>query len=284
MTDQNLEEFLQYAGGWRIDEEDFANLDSSAFDGEDKVLAMCDNFEANTFDAREILKVENQKSQGACQGHAISSAVEMGSCIAIGEKSLELSRAMGYYETQRLDGIKGDRGSTISGGVKLAMKTGICKETLWPYPSKYNNRRPSDMNAVRKSAKRFKAFNSVRIRSWEGLVTFLEAGLGAVSIGINWNSSVNREHVTSFKSGGGGHAVLLPQMSKKRPGEVDMMNSWGERWGDAGWATWTEKAFNQMLKSRFTAAIGISDMENLEPRKVTFTNFEKLEKAKKVTF
>ena len=273
MSSEILTEFAGLEGGWRIDREDFDNLDNN-FNFEEEVLALTGKYEANTFDARDILKVENQRSQGACQGHSISSAVEMASCIAIGEKSLELSRAMGYYETQRLDRISGDRGSTISGGVKLATTTGICREDLWTYPSKYDPKRPSNWQAILKSAERFKAFKSVRIRSWEGLVTFLEAGLGAVSIGIRWNSSTNREHVTSFSGGGGGgHAILLPQMSKKRPGEVDMMNSWGERWGDGGWATWTRQAFEQMLRDRFTVAIGVSDMENLEPRKVTFTEF-----------
>jgi hypothetical protein len=265
---------LNKPGGWRIDLEDFANLDDN-FNFEDELFEiMRSGYEANDFDAREILKVENQGGQGACQGHGISSTLEMASCIAIGEKSLELSRAMGYYETQRIDGIQGDRGSTISGGVKLAENTGICREDLWKYPSRYSNKRPSDWNAVLKSAERFKSGKSVRIRSWDGLVTFLEAGLGAVTIGIRWNSSVNREHVTDFRGGsGGGHAICLPQMSKKRPGEVDMMNSWGERWGDGGWATWTRGAFEQMLKDRFTVAIGVSDMINLEPRKVTFTEF-----------
>ena len=273
MSSEVFTDYEGLEGGWRIDQEDFQNLDQN-FNFENEVLLMMGDYEANDFDARDILKVEIQRSQGACQGHSISSCVEMASCIAIGEKSLELSRAMGYYETQRLDGIRGDRGSTISGGVKLATGTGICKEELWSYPSKYNPKRPSNWQGILESAERFRAFKSVRIRSWDGLVTFLEAGLGSVSIGIRWNSSVNREHVTSYSGGGGGgHAVTLPQMSKKRPGEVDMMNSWGDKWGDGGWATWTQKAFEQMLKDRFTVAIGVSDMSNLEPRKISFTNF-----------
>ena len=273
-----MSDYLQFVGGWRIDEENFGYLESSEFDHEDEVLAMRGHYEANTFDARAILKVENQASQGACQGHAISSVLELCSCIAIGEKSLELSRAMGYYETQRIDGIRGDRGSTISGGVKLAMNTGICAEKFWPYPSRYDNDRPNNYETeVIPSADKFKAGKMVRIRSWEGLVTFLEAGLGAVTIGVRWNSSVNREHVTSFKGGsGGGHAITLAQMSKKRPGEVDMMNSWAKRWGDKGWATWSQRAVEQMMRDRYTVAIGVSDMVNLEPRKAAFSDFTRI--------
>ena len=222
---------------------------------------------------KKTLVILIQKSQGACQGHAISSALELCSCIAIGEKSLELSRAMGYYETQRLDGIRGDKGSTISGGAKLAMNTGICTEDLWPYPSKYSNKRPSNYNAVLSSAKRFKVGKRVRIESWDGFTTFLEAGLGAISLGIRWNKSVNREHVTDFRCGGGGHALSAAQMSKKRPGEIDILNSWGTRWGDNGWATWNQKAVEKMFRDKFTVIIGISDMVELEPRKVTFTDF-----------
>lgn len=265
-------------GGWRIDREDFRSLDSD-YEHEHEVMAIAEaGYDANTFDARQILKSEHQHSQGSCQGHAISTALEMASCIAIGEKSLELSRAMGYYETQKLDWPntkkQSDRGSTISGGVRLAETVGICREDLWPYPSKYNNTRPQDWNAVLKSAERFKAGKSVRIRSWDSVVAFLEAGLGAITIGVRWNSSVNREHVTSYRRGsGGGHAVCLPQMSKKRPGEVDMLNSWGSRWADNGWATWSRSALESMLQDRFTVAIGVSDMVNLEPRQVSFAEF-----------
>jgi len=269
-----FKEYLKLAGGWLIEEEDFGVLDS--LPGEAEVLAMRGHYEANDFDFREIIKTENQMSQGACQGHAISTALEICSCIAIGKKSLELSRAMGYYETQRLDGIKGDRGSTISGGVKLAMNTGICREDLWKYPGKkYDNRRPSHYKEqCLPSAARFKAGKQIRIESWDGLTTFLEAGLGAISLGIRWNSSVNREHVTDFKGGrGGGHALCGAQMSKKRPGEADINNSWDERWGDKGWATWNQKSVEKMFRDKFTVFIGVSDMENLEPRKVTFNEF-----------
>jgi len=263
-----------FVGGWRIDEENWDDLDS--LPGENEVLAMRGHYEVNDFDAREILKVENQMSQGACQGHAISSALEMASCIAIGQKSLELSRAMGYYETQRLDGINGDRGSTISGGVKLAMNTGICREDLWKYPgNKYNNRRPAHYDTkCLASAKRFMAGSRIRIESWNGFVTFLEAGLGAINLGIRWNNSVNMEHVTDFRGGsGGGHALCAAQMSKKREGEGDILNSWDERWGDKGWATWNQRAVEKMFRDKFTVFIGVSDMENLEPRKVSFTEF-----------
>ena len=84
MSSEVFTDYEGLEGGWRIDQEDFQNLDQN-FNFENEVLLMMGDYEANDFDARDILKVENQRSQGACQGHSISSCVEMASCIAIGE-------------------------------------------------------------------------------------------------------------------------------------------------------------------------------------------------------
>jgi hypothetical protein len=92
---------------------------------DEPVLAMRGSYEEVSIDPRQFMKVENQGSVGSCQGHSISSCVEWCYAIATGGEKLQLSRAYGYYETQRLDGITGDRGSTIEGGVKLATQYGI---------------------------------------------------------------------------------------------------------------------------------------------------------------
>lgn len=92
-------------GGWRMDL-DMANWHVfDAMEGESEVLAMRGHYPVKSFDPRQVLKVENQKQQGACQGHAISSCLEWCACVESGDTRIQLSRAMGYYETQRLDNI-----------------------------------------------------------------------------------------------------------------------------------------------------------------------------------
>ena len=65
MSSEVFTDYEGLEGGWRIDQEDFQNLDQN-FNFENEVLLMRGEYEANDFDARDILKVENQRSQGAC--------------------------------------------------------------------------------------------------------------------------------------------------------------------------------------------------------------------------
>lgn len=265
-----------YIGGWLIDEEDLEYLASLPDDT--PVLAMR-GYKEVTVDPRDVLKIENQSSQGACQGHAISSVCEWCYILATGNPDLQLSRAMGYYETQRIDGINGDRGSTISGGVKLATNTGICEETLWPYPSRYDNDRPNAWNDVVANASQYKIQSSYRLKSYDAIRTFLGSGQGGVSIGISWGNSMSKSVVDSFKAGGGGHAIGLFSLSDRKDANgspwVWMMNSWGSNWGNRGWSEWSPRAVDQMMVHRFTVAIGLSDMPGVAPREFDLDDWKK---------
>ena len=265
-----------YIGGWLHEQEDRVYL--SGLNSDAAVMGLVGSYQEVTIDPRDVLKVENQSNQGACQGHAISSVCEWCYILESGNLDLQLSRAMGYYETQRLDGIRGDRGSTIAGGVKLAKKTGICEESLWPYPRGYNNRRPQDWEAVLDNAGQYKIREGYRLNSYGTIRTFLGSGQGGISIGIRWGSSMSKPVVDSFRAGGGGHAVGLFSLSERKDATGRnycwMMNSWGQRWGNEGWSEWSPKAIEQMLKDRFTVAIGLSDMPGVQPREFTLDDWK----------
>lgn len=273
----------QFGGsGWREDEEDLDFI--AELPDESPVLAMMGSYEEVAFDPREVMKVENQSNQGACQGHAISSVVEWCHCIASGNAGLQLSRAYGYYETQRGDGIRGDRGSTISGGVKLAMNAGICEEKLWPYPRGYNNRRPRNWDEVKANAAKYKIGRKHRITTYDGARTFLGSGQGGITIGIAWSSKVmSKKVVESYRSGGGGHAISLYSLSdrKDKSGEpyIWMMNSWGSNWGNGGWSEWSPNAVRQILRTGRTTAIGLSDMPDVAPREFTLEDWKRTLRA-----
>ena len=269
-------------GGWREDREDAAFL--NRLRGEAPVLAMRGTYTETTFDPREVMRVENQSNQSSCQGHAISSVVEWCHCIASGNPGLQLSRAYGYYETQRGDGIRGDRGSTISGGVKLAMESGICEESLWPYPKSYNTRRPRDWDECLQNAKQYKIKTKRRMTTYDGVRTFLGSGLGGITIGIGWSSRVmSKAVVESYTSGGGGHAISLLCLSKRKDRAGDpfvwCMNSWGRGWANGGWSEWSPKAVRQILASGRTTAVGLSDMPSVKPREFTLDDWKKALRA-----
>ena len=79
---------------------------------------------------------ENQMRQGSCQGHSLSSCLEGCYWIDSGGKTVDLSRNAAYRFSQQEDGIRGDQGSTLSGGVTAARK-GICEEKWFPYTETY---------------------------------------------------------------------------------------------------------------------------------------------------
>lgn len=268
----------QHVGGWRIDLEKFDVL--AALPDEQPVLAMRGSYNEVSVDPRSVLRVENQGSVGSCQGHSISSACEWCYIIATQDSKLQLSRAYGYYETQRLDGISGDRGSTIEGGIRLATEFGICREELWPYSGRYEPTRPRPIEELRKDAATYKIGKSYKLTSYDGIRTFLGSGQGAVHLGITWNSSVDGALINNYSgASGGGHAIGLYSLSDRKDSQGRpfcwMMNSWGKNWGNGGWAEWSPNAISQMLASRWAVFIGVSDMPNVKPREFSLDDLKK---------
>lgn len=269
----------QFRLSWVRAREDWGFLKGSRPSRE--LQRLCGTYTEVAFDPREYMNVENQGQQGSCAGHSISSCMEYCYVIATGGEKIQLSRAMGYYETQRLDGINGDRGSTISGGIKLAMSVGICEEEMWKYPSRYDNRRPRNWEEVLENAAKYKIGSRYVIDSYEALRAFTGSGQGPVHAGITWNSSADRPVVESYSgNGGGGHAVgfYCPSERKDRRGDPYqwMMNSWGRNWGQGGWSEWSPTAIRQMLASSYTVAIGVSDMPEAKARPLGRGDFKKI--------
>lgn len=265
-----------HIGGWRQDLENYDAI--AALPGEDDVVALFGSYKEVAFDPRDVIRIENQGSVGACQGHGLSSVVEWCHCIASGDTGLQLSRAMGYYETQRIDKLdrRGDVGSTIDGGVQLAMTVGICREELWPYSGRYDNRRPGNFELIKADAEQYRIGSKRRMQTYDGIRTFLGSGQGGISIGIPWDGSMDRPVLEQFRVGrGGGHAIALLSLSERKDSRgrpyVWMLNSWGQRWGNNGWAEWSPTAIEQMLRHQWTVAVGLSDMPNVEPRELSIS-------------
>lgn len=256
--------------GYPIELEDREYLNS--LQGESPVLAMRGTFQEVKLDAKQILKVEAQMRIGSCAGHSLSSILEWIYAIITGGEIVQLSRAMAYFETQVLDGIRGDRGSTISGGVKLAKK-GICRESLWAYPDSYDNRRPVNYDEVLKDAENYKISTEIRMSSYDGVRTFLGAGLGGIHSGWNWNETMEKSVVEVFRprQNDGGHSEAVICLSTRVDSQgkpyVWVLGSWGTGFANKGWQEFSPTAVEQMLRHPNTAMVGLSDMPNVQPRK-----------------
>lgn len=222
-------------------------------------------------DPRTDTVVENQGQQGACQGHALSSVVEHCYRIATGDK-IQLSRQYAYIGTQRIDGITGDSGSTISGGVRLAKERGIPLETVWPYPGRYVATPPGGWDHQYREAAQFKIGYHTVCASYDDVFAFLASGQGGISIGISWGVSPVNGVVEQYTPSGGGHAVSLLGYSKRKDSRgrnyIWLLNSWGAGWGNGGWAEVAPSAIDAMARAQWTVMIGLSDMVDAKPRKI----------------
>lgn len=241
----------KYKPGWLMDDEDKVWLDSLPNlppMGDFKPVASFPNYRKPS----EWLNIEHQGSMGSCQGQALSSCVEISYYFETGEE-IQLSRMYGYIKSQLIDGLRGDRGSTISAGGKVATKYGLPLESLWPYNGRYTQKIPS---VAEEAAGKYKVAQAVRLESYEEVMEFLRAGLGAINIGVRWGS--------------GGHAVCIAE--EHGNGGVNVANSWGESWGKQGWFQWDSRELKQKMRESYTSAVGITDMVDIEPREVIWTD------------
>lgn len=269
-------------GGWRSDLEDRKFLDSlGSFDAAwmkrrrerlgiptpreidpRNVLSL---HRGDEYDPRDWLRVENQGPVGACQGFSLTSSVELAYNFEA-SSVVQLSPQYAYIMSQRKDGIRGDRGSTCTGGIRVAKEDGLPPEDVCPYPGRYSTEIPEAAHAA---AKPYRINTSVRLRSYNDVFEFLASCIGGVHIGIPWgvpNSAV----VESYRAAGGGHSVTLAGYSKRKDRDnrnyIWLINSWGRNWGNNGYAEIAPSVIEQMLRAG--EMFGLSDMTEIEPRRI----------------
>lgn len=188
-------------------------------------------------DPTGIAVVLNQGSLGSCQGHALSMVFQICFFLATGRQAI-FSRAAGYYLSQRKDGIKGDRGSTLSGGRWVATEHGMCTEEHWPYKEKYDPSEPENI-PYQYRLKVSRPFKKV-----DEIVDWIKLGL-PVQTGVRWGREMNVEVVEKASKRGGGHSTCLWTM---RGDHINNINSWGQSWNGDGVHCWSLAAIEEMLE------------------------------------
>jgi hypothetical protein len=209
-------------------------------------------------------KNENQGRMGSCQGNDLTSCLER--LAMVRGESVQLSRIFAYLATQKIDSLLGsDRGSTISGGVKLALSTGVPPEKLTGYPKQYPSR--SSRNEILKQehydlGSPYKAMSSWRVsQSHDEVLNFIGGG-GAITFGIRWYSSIiPRDRIVKKFSPGsskGGHAMAV--LGYDLDGNLIAVNSHGD-----GPYKIMQGAWLQMLNHRYTRAVGLLGTSQPDP-------------------
>ena len=237
-------------------------------------------------DPRNLITVANQGRMGSCQANSLTTCAELCYAIATGKgRSIEFSRMFAYMETQRIDGLlgRGDVGSTITGGVKVAREIGFIHESMLPYTDQYPRQSPVT-DEHRKAAGAFLMQTAVRMRSYDDVFQFLASGQGGVHIGIEWTPGMNQPgpggFVDSYTGGRisgkhGGHSVcFVGYLAKKdRAGRnyLILANSWSQRFADGGYAYVSSTAVDEMFRRQFTYMFGLSDLTGATPRPIDFS-------------
>lgn len=219
-------------------------------------------------DARSWYDIHNQGSVGSCQGQSLADAGEFLHVIAHGEE-IQLSRGFAYLASQEFDGLLGrDSGSTLSGGTKAAAR-GIPLESEFDYVASYS-RLYSDYRSKKSdllAGKLWKFPGAIAMPDEESAWRFSSSWSGVIQIGIRWSLGDGWEH-TTYRPGGGGHAVLLAGYLKRNGWPNNrgwlLKNSWSESWGEKGWGLIHPNVVNSWCKSQ--TVIGRSDMKAPAPR------------------
>lgn len=194
------------------------------------------------------------------------SAAELAIYRETKERPPQLNRMYAYLTSQKIDGLRGDVGSTIDGGAKASQDYGECLESLWPYTGRYGGFSSIPAECFTDGKTRvLRTFQT--LRSYDQVLRWLVHGMGGIVIGIGWNRTCepdSRGVISSYRSGGGGHALALLdwnkkfQDSSKRPC-VEMFNSWGTGWGKSGIAYIMPSVIEQWCEDE--TVIGYSDMD-----------------------
>ncbi len=246
--------------GWlaEIDHERLPSLEAMSMPTSEIVLFGAENELPEEIDCRAWYRPERQ-ARNDCGGFSNSAVGEAAFVIATGQV-LQFSPHFCYREAQRIDGITGDRGSTISGGLEAAKLVGYCLEALCPYPSRYDVQVTAEQ---RKAAEEYRVSGHAVIRRYEEAFNWLATGQGAVNWGIAWRFSPGENSfvLDRFHGGGPGHATALAGYSKRkdRSGRnyLLLVNS---GYPVPGVYEVAPDAIQQALDDRYTVALGVSQL------------------------
>lgn len=189
--------------------------------------------------------VKDQGKLGSCTAHALTGALEFLQLAALSPEELEryrdLSRLFVYYNTRKSMGtIHEDSGAMLRTAIKTLKLLGVCREKLWPYIiSRFAERPPKKCYA---EALNHTVTGYQRLDALREMKACLAMGLpfvfGFAVYEHVMSESVARTGRIRLPGRGermlGGHAVMAVGY-RDRTGTLIFRNSWGRKWGQAGY-------------------------------------------------
>jgi Papain family cysteine protease len=222
-------------------------------------------------DPRPFLRVENQGRYSSCTGNAASTGMEMLWGCQAGDFSVvkQLSRWWAYIQAQKLFGNVGrDAGASIAAMVKAMSETGCCLEETCPYPQNgYTTKLP---NAAAEAALH-RIGSHTMCEAWEQATSYIR-GIGFLDWGIIWTGALAnlrskyiRLSTVTEDGSRSGHSISGVGVVKEGGEEfIITANSHSENWAENGYGLMDRKAFEYLIKRRYTVAILCSDLSGAE--------------------
>lgn len=206
--------------------------------------------------------IEQQGQLGSCVANATVSALEM--MLQRAGRFAHQSRLFVYYNArQGQPGLEGkDKGSYLSDGFKSCWKYGVPEETVWPYIESKVNVKPSDTAYALASATKVTKYQRVGQFNVPGSVERIKTALAMgypVTISMYITDALYSmsgklgDDSCLYRGGGkrvGGHAMNIVGYTPK--GFI-VENSWGNDWGDVGFALLTDAIVQKDLMDAWTA-------------------------------
>jgi C1A family cysteine protease len=196
-----------------------------------------------TVDLRQLCSpVEDQGTLGSCTAQALVGALEYLE-HKDGLPVSDLSRLFLYYNERVLIGtVSWDSGAMLRDGIKTLSKDGICMEARWPYVVSRFKRKPTA--ACYREASKHHITSYERLENLTDMQSCLAEGFPFVfgfSVYESFESQeVARTGVVPMPGPKervlGGHAVLAVGYIETEARFI-VRNSWGTRWGQAGYFT-----------------------------------------------
>ena len=190
-----------------------------------------------TTDPTYPLKIKDQDSRGACNGHATAEAMELARWIH-GQAHVPLS---GWFPYAILCG-GWDRGSSIGEALSLIQTKGLAPESDVEYEV-INPRKLTDQ--AYKDALNFKCEVGAPLETWEQIMSAVQLKLGGVNLSIRCGGSFTPDAggVVNVSRGPGNHAITAGHGAKKVTAgpykgqwAIKWQNHWTAQWGLNGYA------------------------------------------------
>jgi C1A family cysteine protease len=187
-------------------------------------------------------QIENQGRLGSCTAQALAGNIEFLDNIT-DSLYTDTSRLFIYYNERVLIGTEDyDSGASLRDGIKTLKNSGACHEEKWPYIIERFDQKPPPSCYTQAKQHRIQSYH--RIAAPREMLTCLAEGYPFV-FGFTVYESFESEtvartgvvHMPRKKEKAlGGHAVMAVGYNQKEKRFL-VRNSWGEKWGMAGYCT-----------------------------------------------